>query len=711
MAAKYWYKVANGSDNWSVAANWYLGSGGTGGTTTVPTSADDVYLDSASGSGTITLASASTCNSFNATGFTGTLAGASGLNITNQTTMGASSLTPLFAFGSGMTLTYTGIITFGGTTGLGGWIYFNGKTHLGGATFNNAVINATFTLQDNFTISAVSGTGSTLNITNGTVLANFNVSCNDFTYGTGIKSFICTDLFLTGTGTLVSGPNAATTTNIIDNIIVNNSSVTTKSITMGVSFGSINIELGGSGSGGFTLSPATTYKPNVNITNTGGATLTISTGAITNLTFVSGTNVKWSNTASQTLTFWGNLTFLSTQPNPTLTPALLFNQNATSNITMAGKVLVTGAITINNPSHYVNFLDIFNCPLINVTINDSSVVYFKANFTCAALSNGLTSLLVVEKNLTCTTLTTSGNSFVETGVSGSNYYPSLVNIAGAFSMTGAGSSLICNAGTFNCTSISVGINCTLQVQRQNVSYPVTVNCSSVSLVSGGTLFINNSTFNCSGTFSTVNGLFSILNESFVYFTTFTMSGVSSQFSLSTSSQKSPILYLTGTGTAFSMATTVISVDCAVNSRIEFTDTSASTITFGGGGWTYYEVVFNRGASTGINIISGNNSFTNFRDLGTVAHTISITSGTTQTFGNFDVRGTPGNIISLIRSSTTAVLLAKSPRGFVICDYLNITNVPVNNVNTWYAGPNSTVTTSANWIVGGRVRRQSALGVG
>jgi len=30
---------------------------------------------------------------------------------------------------------------------------------------------------------------------------------------------------------------------------------------------------------------------------------------------------------------------------------------------------------------------------------------------------------------------------------------------------------------------------------------------------------------------------------------------------------------------------------------------------------------------------------------------------------------------------------------------------------WYAGPNSTVTNSTGWNTGGKVRQQSALGVG
>jgi len=160
-----------------------------------------------------------------------------------------------------------------------------------------------------------------------------------------------------------------------------------------------------------------------------------------------------------------------------------------------------------------------------------------------------------------------------------------------------------------------------------------------------------------------------------------------------------------------MASTSYVYTPGANSKIEITNTSNTAITFGGGTWPYYEVVFNRGASTATNTINGSNVFTNFRDLGTAAHTISFVGGTTQTIGHFDVKGTPGNVVTLTRSSASATYVSKSPRGIVTCDYVTVTNLFTDDINTWFAGPNSTVTNSANWIAGGRVRNQGALGVG
>lgn len=707
MAVKYWYKANNGSDNWSVATNWYTTSGGTAGggvVTTVPTSADDVVFDANSGTGTITVAATSTCNSFDATAFRGTLAGTSALNITNQTTRGNSDLTPLFAFGPDMISTHTGTVTFGGTSGLGGWIFCNGVSFKGPVTFNNAVTGCTFEFRDTFITSST----SLVTLTNGNIIGNnADVIIGRFSSGTGVKSIICGNLYLTGTGTLSTTSSALTST--IDNIFVTNDSATAKSLTFNTIFGSTNLELGGSGSGSLTFVPGTTFKPYINVTNIGGAILSISTGAITDLIFDPSTTVVWTNATAQTLTMWGNLTFTPLQPAPTRTPALLFNQATSSQITMAGKVLVTGAITVNNPSAGLEFLDDFNCPLISLTATDSSVINVYGNFTCASIVNGLSSYLFFYKNLTCGSISNTGSGYILIGA-GYNFDCQVNVTTVSLSGTGASPTLDINAGTFNCTTMSITNPGTIACNTQDSNFPVTVNCSSVTISGGGTLNVFSlistpSNFNCIGAFSTTNGNFQII-KSVAFFTTFSLSGASSTMNMG----ELGILYISGAGSAFTIGAT-ISLTSTTNSKIEFTNTSNTAITFNGGSWLYYEVVFNRVGSTGTNTISGSNYFTNFRDLGTAAHTISFGGGTTQQMGHFDVRGNPGNLITLTRSSSSATYVSKFPRGVVLCDYIAVTNLFTDDPNTWYAGPNSTVTNSSLWVDGGRVRQQSALGVG
>lgn len=74
MANRYWVGGA-GTWNTSSTTNWSASSGGATGAS-APTSADAVFFDANSGSGTVTV-SGGTCFSFNATGFTGTFSSGS----------------------------------------------------------------------------------------------------------------------------------------------------------------------------------------------------------------------------------------------------------------------------------------------------------------------------------------------------------------------------------------------------------------------------------------------------------------------------------------------------------------------------------------------------------------------------------------------------------------------------------------------------------
>jgi hypothetical protein len=97
MANRYW---VGGTAAWDATAGtkWALTSGGAGGQA-VPTSADDVFFDAASGASTVTIgASTAICSTLTMTGFTGTLAfGSNSIELTGigNTTIynGSSTLT------------------------------------------------------------------------------------------------------------------------------------------------------------------------------------------------------------------------------------------------------------------------------------------------------------------------------------------------------------------------------------------------------------------------------------------------------------------------------------------------------------------------------------------------------------------------------------------------------------------------------------------
>jgi hypothetical protein len=181
MANRYW---VGGTGTWDGTAllKWSTTSGGIGGSA-VPTSADTVFFDAASGANTVTIgAGTAICNGLTMTGFTGTLAfgsnsitiTGSGTNFTGATTYSVTG-TPLilitYSLGIGMTIaagagvTEANAISFninctGGsanfTLGVTGSIK---NLNFTGGTFTGSFGNATKTIYGNLTFK----TGMTLN--------------------------------------------------------------------------------------------------------------------------------------------------------------------------------------------------------------------------------------------------------------------------------------------------------------------------------------------------------------------------------------------------------------------------------------------------------------------------------------------------------------------------------------------------------------------
>lgn len=191
MADRYW---VGGSANWDATAGikWAATSGGAGGET-VPTAADDVYFDAASGATTVTVSATASCRNLTFTGFTGTFAGTAALSIAGSAVLAAT-----------MTRTYTGAITFTATTAQ--TITSGGVALDSALTFNG--VAGSWALQD----ALVAGSTRTITLTNGTLnLNNFtatagffnalNTNIKTIAYGTG--KFI-----LAGSGAYVWRVNA-----------------------------------------------------------------------------------------------------------------------------------------------------------------------------------------------------------------------------------------------------------------------------------------------------------------------------------------------------------------------------------------------------------------------------------------------------------------------------------------------------------------------
>ena len=265
MANRYW---VGGTASWDGTAGtkWAATSGGAGGQS-VPTSADDVFFDAASGVSTVTIATGNTgAKSITCTGFTGTLTGTAAITVSGSVTLVA-----------GMTYSYTGTMTFDGT----GTLTTAGKT-VGGITINGTGI--TVTLGD-----ALNTGSNTLTVTTGTFnTANFSVTTAVLaSSGTGIRTITLgsSTISLPITGTQV---NFSTGTNLTFNA------------------GTSQINLSNSFGGVINASGQTFY--NVSFTTPSSTVHTI----IGNNTFNNLSITPTSSNAMQSLSVSGNLTINGT---------------------------------------------------------------------------------------------------------------------------------------------------------------------------------------------------------------------------------------------------------------------------------------------------------------------------------------------------------------------------------------------------------------
>ena len=138
------------------------------------------------------------------------------------------------------------------------------------------------------------------------------------------------------------------------------------------------------------------------------------------------------------------------------------------------------------------------------------------------------------------------------------------------------------------------------------------------------------------------------------------------------------------------------------------------------GVTLHTLTFNRGATTGnvqVNCTVTPATIRTLNDLGTGAHFLLFQQVRTFNIGNFNVKGSSGNLITIATATTTAAaaVLNKLPLGVVNTDYIN------NNINaavnvtpttlTWYIGTNS-VAPGTGWISSNMPARSlGATGVG
>lgn len=599
MAAKYWYVAGNGSAAWSVATNWYNATGGTGGTAGVPTVIDDAIVDENSGSGTLTIGGTSTCNSLTTELFTGTLAGASALTI-NTTDISINGGT---AFYLGINSTYTGTITFNSLIDLN---IFMSTFHKGGMTFNSA--GGVGSWYGDLTITG------TLTLTAGTIFGTNAYIGTLSTSNTNVRTFQYDNLYLSGSGTLITGTTQTNLEFTVTNLYLTNTTTSSKVLSLTLIVSVFYIFLEGSGASATTISSGATAAiiPTVYISKTGG-TIAFGTSTFYGIEFIEGTTIAWLGIS--TVTLLGNLILCDSMSITTSNPLTLglsctiitFNKVFTSTLTINDTALGGGSSSIEVYGDYVSTT--ISATAISIVSAAGVIFHNKVTVGTAISVNTPSSTTVVTFNqlVSALSMTFSNIYFAE---------------------------ILSGANITNALTLSLGY-----LVGRNV--------------------LNLGSFVCSGTSAKVLEL------------------------------QDCTVNLTGTGTIWNTSSNANLTYNFTNLVVNVTNTSDTAVLFTAGSLPFHTLKFDRGNSIGSCTIAGSNSFINFIDIGTAAHSLIFTTGTTQTIGHFAVNGNALGIITLNSTTTTTFSLQKSPSGLVNCDYLNINHcIALPSTGTWYAGTNS-----------------------
>ena len=648
MADRYW---VGGTAAWDGTAGtkWALTSGGAGGQA-VPTAADDVFLDAASGAVTVTVQTINgNAKSLNCTGFTGTLAGVGGVVVSN------GNLT----LGAGMGFTSTGQWQFGGT---------------GTITSNGVVFTASITL---------TGTGQTVTLGDA-FISTGTFAATRGTFTTSASNYSFTAARLTSTGTI---------TRQID---LNGSTVT-------LSGGSTVIDISGSN---FTFNAGTST---INITSVSS---TLNGGNVT-FNNVAYTNSSWSTVARviQGTNTFSQLTLIESaqaeyfgqyrfDANQTITTFICSGTAGNNRIFLYSNTPGTArTLTVTTWSTIadVDFRDIsLNSLRSGTRLGDAGG---NTNITFPAAKTVFWNLAGTQNWRSDGWAATSGGS------PATSNFP-LAQDTAVFDNTGAAGTVtmrpyFVNVGTFDASSRTSAMTLTgflnLNLYRDWTtgtgvsSTGITLNCSgrtTQTITSAGTSFSSiNTNENISGTVVLADAL-TVLNNVSLSGATNTLDASSYNVTCGALSAASGTLAL-GTGT---WSVTVAGNSWTVNAAATITGTaeiimsnnSATARTFAGGGKTYGKLT--AGGNTGISTltITGTNTFSEISSTKTVAHTIVFPNVTT-TVGAFTVNGSAGNVVTLSRTGASGVFtLAKSDGGTVTVDRLSISNSTASPGSTWTA---------------------------
>ena len=691
MADRYW---VGGTAAWDSTAGskWALTSGGAGGQA-VPTTADTVFFDAASGANTVTIgAGVATCSTLTMTGFTGTIAfgtnsitcAGTGTVYTGDTTFSVTGTPLILCSNSSSTsrtispgaTTEANSISFNITAGTGTFniTASNAVRNLDFTGFTGALALATRTIYGNLTLVSGMTLGSgasaqTFAATSGIqTITSAGLTQNYPIAFAGTATYRLVDALTMGatrTMTLTSG-----TLDLNNNTLTTNAVASSNSNTRSILFGTGNITLVGTSATLWNFSTITgftyTGTPTVNLTNSGSGTKTINCGA---------------GIASQAVSFYvqagtGTINFNTTNSvYKTIDLTGFSGTFVNSTIFVTGNFIVPSGVTVTS-ANTVNFINpstqqiTTNGVLIDLPINVG-----RTSTTTAATGNGTTATISFAS---VTIFPSVGESINIRGVTPSGYngtYTVTASTSTSVSYTNATTGAQTVAGVVEMTgNVQLVDDLTLGSTRRLTLTTGTFNSNAKSVTVGdfNSAFSNNKTF-------------TITNS------TFTVAGGT-----------------TTTGFIFTTAGTTFNV---TGSNIVFT-TSGNAVYYGGTtvAVTYPQVTM---SGTGILNIGFGQTTSSITTLTNTVQpcTISVSTTSQLTVANFNLSGTAGNLVTFNSNVPgTARTISKSS-GTVNAYYLNIQDSTASGGATFNAVYSTDSGNNVGWTFSEIIQRYRLTSTG
>jgi hypothetical protein len=659
MPDRYW---VGGTAAWDGTAGtkWAATSGGAGGES-VPTTADDVFFDANSNTGsaiTVTIAAGNTgAKSINCTGFTRTITGTADITV-------AGSITLV----SGMTYTHTGTVTITGT----------GTLTTAGKTFSAVTVNGsgiTVTLGDALSV----GSTRSFTVTQGTFTTNnFSLVCGSFlssNSNTRTINFGSSTITANSTGAVF---NFSTASNLTFNAGTSQINISQASVQFnGGSQIFYNLTLSSISPGIRGITGANTFNDLTlpNTTNTSDRIFSFSESQVVNGTFSCACG------------------------------SAIARNFVRSNIIGTTRTITAAAVSAND------------CDFRDITIAGAAAPISPTRAGDCGGNSGITfpAAKTVYRVGTNTTWAGSSSWALTSGGTGSNdNFPLAQDTAvidNGTALTGTLALAIYNIGSLDCSARTTGITLnhnagairygdyilgsgvtvsgtftqtfsgrgtqTFTSAGKTITFPLTVDAPGGAFELGGA-------YEAPNTLTLTQGTFDAKNYNVICLT-FTSSNSNTR----TLTMGSGLWTLSATGIVWSMGTTTNLTFNKDTADILLSNTTTTARTFIGGNLTYNKLTIGGATGTSTLTITGANTFSELASTKTVAHTI-VFPNTTTTVGAWTISGTSGNVVTLQRTGASGTwTIAKTGGGVVDADFLSISNSTATPSNTWYAGNNST----------------------